>query len=73
MSLPKRDIKKHANATQRHRLTAQECLARDRRQAQTPPEPFSKPSIPWGFLTTSWPRSKSVCGVNTSPWAKSLE
>jgi len=34
MSTAPRHIKKHANARQRRRLTAQERLARDRRQAQ---------------------------------------
>ena len=34
MSLTTRSVKKHAKARQRRRLTAQERLERDRRQAQ---------------------------------------
>jgi hypothetical protein len=45
--------KRHAKARQRRRRTAQERLARDRRQTHTPPRPFSRPSMTWGCLKTS--------------------
>ena len=72
MSPAKRYAKKHAKARQRRRLQsagAPRSVTAARRS--TPPRPSSRPSMTWGFLKTSWPRSKGACGANRSCWARS--
>src|SRR5437016_255287 len=39
----------------------------------TPPSPSSRPSMTWGCLKTSCPRSKGACTANRSSWEKSSE
>ena len=72
MSPTKRYAKKQAKARQRRRLKVQERLARGRLQAHTPPRFWSRPSMTWGYLKTSCPRSKAAYGVNSSCWARLL-
>jgi hypothetical protein len=72
MSLAKRRAKNmpkpDTGAACKHRSASHVIAARHSRLLR----PSSRPSMHWDFLTTLWPRSKSVCEVKKSSWAKSL-
>ena len=72
MSPYTRHIKKQAKARQRRRHTAQERMARDRRQAQHAAEALQQALDDLGFLKTSWPKSKGACAANRDSWGRSL-
>jgi hypothetical protein len=70
MSLATRYTQKQAKVRARRRRTAQERLARDRRQAQKAAEALQQAladlRLPEDLVT-----EKAVCAANTSSWGKS--
>ena len=65
MSPAKRYVKKHAKARRRRYRTAQERLARDRRQAQQAAEALRQALDDLGL-----PESKGAYAANTNSWGK---
>src|SRR5215471_8401513 len=66
---PRKNMPKPDSAAAAQHTSALHAIAARR---NGPLRPSSRPSMSWGFLKTSWPKSKAVCAANASSWGKSL-
>jgi hypothetical protein len=66
-----RDTKPHAKARRRRYRTAQERLARDRRQAQQAAEALRQALDDLGLPEDLVTESQGVCAANRNCWARS--
>ena len=67
-----RDAKQHAKARRRRYRTAQERLARDRRQAQHAAEALQQALDDLGLPEDLVTEIEGACAASTNSWGKSL-